>query len=397
MRVLLTTESYLPYLSGVTVSVDSLARGLGARGHEVLVLAPRPARGSAPEPVGSPGPAPSYAWLASYQLPIVAPPAYRMPTPLPHPGALRAARAFAPDVVHAHSPFVTGRLARGLASELNAPLVFTHHTRFADYGHYLGPLAGPGARLVDAYLRRFWAACAAIVAPSEDLAREIRARLPARDGDRVHVIPTGVDVAGIRALAPIDPRAGPGWPHDALVVASLGRLAPEKSPELLVDAVAVAAARVPSLRLTVIGGGPSGERLRARVARHDLAGRVHMTGAVPRLEALARLAGADVFLFTSRTETQGLVLAEALSAGLPAVAVEGPGVAESVRDGVDGIVVAHEPTGSLPDRLADAIVAVADPSRRAAMAERARGNADRFAVERRVDQAVGLYERLRRS
>jgi glycosyltransferase involved in cell wall biosynthesis len=164
-----------------------------------------------------------------------------------------------------------------------------------------------------------------------------------------------------------------------------------------VDAVAVAAARVPSLRLTVIGGGPSGERLRARVARHDLAGRVHMTGAVPRLEALARLAGADVFLFTSRTETQGLVLAEALSAGLPAVAVEGPGVAESVRDGVDGIVVAHEPTGSLPDRLADAIVAVADPSRRAAMAERARGNADRFAVERRVDQAVGLYERLRRS
>ena len=69
MRVLLTTESYLPYLSGVTVSVDSLARGLGARGHEVLVLAPRPARGSAPEPVGSPGPAPRYAWLASYQLP----------------------------------------------------------------------------------------------------------------------------------------------------------------------------------------------------------------------------------------------------------------------------------------------------------------------------------------
>src|SRR3990170_732381 len=118
MRVLLTTESYLPYLSGVTVSVDSLARGLGARGHEVLVLAPRPVRGAAPEPVGSPGPAPRYAWLASYQLPVMAPPAYRMPTPLTHPRALRAARIFRPDVVHAHSPFVTGRLARSLASEL---------------------------------------------------------------------------------------------------------------------------------------------------------------------------------------------------------------------------------------------------------------------------------------
>lgn len=396
MRVLLTTESYLPYLSGVTVSVDSLARGLGARGHEVLVLAPRPARGSTPEPVGSPGPAPRYAWLASYQLPIVAPPAYRMPVPLPHPGGLRAARAFTPDVVHAHSPFVTGRLARGLASELNAPLVFTHHTRFADYGHYLGPLAGPGARLVDAYLRRFWAACAAIVAPSEDLAREIRARLPARHAGRVHVISTGVDVTGIRALAPIDPRADAGWPGDSLVVASLGRLAPEKSPELLLEAVALAAARVPSLRLTVIGGGPSEERLRERVARPDLAGRVHMTGAVPRPDALARLSGADLFLFTSRTETQGLVLAEALTAGLPAVAVDGPGVGESVRDGVDGIVVADAPAGSVPDRLADAIVALADPSRRAAMAERAWADADRFAVERRVGEAEELYERLRR-
>lgn len=397
MRVILTTESYLPYLSGVTVSVDALARGLGARGHEVLVLAPRPARGSVPEPVGSPGPAPRHAWLASYQLPVVAPPAYRMPTPFPHPGAERAARAFVPDVVHAHSPFMTGRLARRLATELNVPLVFTHHTRFADYGHYLGPLAGPGRRLVEAYLRRFWAACAAIVAPSEDLAREIRARLPARHADRVNVIPTGVDVAGIRALAPVDPRAEPGWPHDALVVASLGRLAPEKSPEVLVDAVAVAATRLPSLRLTVIGGGPSEERLRARVAQPDLAGLVHMTGAVPRLEALARLAGADLFLFTSRTETQGLVLAEALAAGLPAVAVDGPGVAESVRDGVDGIVVAHTPADTLPGRLADAIVAIADSSHRAAMAERAGADADRFGVEGRVGQAEELYGRLLRS
>ena len=65
MRVLLTSESSLPYLSGVTVSVDAQARALGARGHEVLVLAPRPADGGVPEPVGSPGPAPRYAWLPS--------------------------------------------------------------------------------------------------------------------------------------------------------------------------------------------------------------------------------------------------------------------------------------------------------------------------------------------
>ena len=397
MRVLLTTESYLPYLSGVTVSVDALARGLGALGHDVLVLAPRPVPGSAPEPVGTPGPEPGYAWLPSYQAPIVAPPGYRMAVPVPGSGGLRRARAFRPDVVHAHSPFVTGRVARRLAAELSAPLVFTHHTRFADYGHYLGPFAGLGSRLADAYIRRFWRACAAIVAPSEDLARDIRARLPVASAHRVHVIPTGVDVAGIRALAPIDPRVEAGWPGDALVVASLGRLAPEKSPELLLAAVAAAAAQMPMLRLLVIGAGPSQATLRTRAELPDLAGRVHLVGALPRPEALTRLAGSDLFLFTSRTETQGLVLAEALSARLPVVAVDGPGVDESVRDGVDGIVVDAMPPDSLPRRLADGLIALADPVRRGAMAEHAAADADRFAVERRVAQAEDLYDTLRRA
>jgi 1,2-diacylglycerol 3-alpha-glucosyltransferase len=393
VRVVLTTESFLPYMSGVTVSVDALARGLGARGHEVLVLAPRPARGETPEPVGSPGPEPQYAWLPSYQMPGVAPAGYRMPWPNPWSGALEEARRFRPQVVHANSPFVSGLLARGLARDLRLPLVFTHHTRFADYGHYFGPLAGPGTRLTDGYLRRFWLACAAIVAPSGDLGREIRERLPA-PADRVHVIPTGIDVAGIRALDPIDPRTEAGWPPDAIVVASLGRLAQEKSPELVLDAAAAAIARVPALRLLVIGGGPSEEDLRDRAAAPDLAGRVRLTGALPRPEALATLAGADLFLFTSRTETQGLVLAEALAAGLPAIAVDGPGVRDSVRDGVDGIVVAPEPAVTRAARLAGEVVALTAPDRRAPMTERARADAGRFDLGSRVAQVEALYASL---
>jgi 1,2-diacylglycerol 3-alpha-glucosyltransferase len=394
MRVLLASESYLPYLSGVTVSVDSLARGLGERGHDVLVLAPRPAAGSDPGDVGSPGPAPRHAWLGSYQLPAVVPTGYRMPWPNPWSSALSEARDFRPDVIHAHSPFLTGLLAVRLARQLGVPLVFTHHTRFGDYGHYLGALAGVASRMTDAYLRRFWRACAAIVAPSEDLARDIRARLPARMADRVAVIPTGIDVAGIRALDPVDSRAEAGWPEDTVVVASLGRLAPEKSPDLLLEAMALAAARRADLRLLVIGGGPSAEALGARAARPDLAGRVHMSGPLPRRAALARLRGADLFAFTSRTETQGLVLAEALAAGLPAVAVEGPGVGESVRGGIDGTVVAHDPAASLPERLADAIVDAAEPARRLALAERALADATRFAIDRRLAEVEALYARL---
>lgn len=395
MRILLTAESFLPYLSGVTVSVDALARGLGGRGHEVLVLAPAPASGEEPGDAGSPGPAPRYAWLPSYQLPRPVPPRYRMPWPAPWAAAVREAERFGPDVVHAHSPFVTGLLARRLAGRVGAPLVFTHHTRFADYGHYLGPLAGPGSAITERYLGRFWNGCAAVIAPSTDLAAEITERLPAGRRGRVHVIPTGVDVAGIQAAAVSDPRPAAGWPPDAIVAVSLGRLAPEKSPLTVLEAVALAGASDRRLRLLVIGGGPSEASLRARAARPDLAGRVAFTGMLPRAEALSRLRGGDLFVFASRTETQGLVLAEALSAGLPPVAVAGPGVADSVRDGVDGIVVSAMPEHGRAARVAAAIGAlVGDDGRRRGMAERAASDAGRFSVDVRVGQTDTLYREL---
>ena len=395
MRIALTSESYLPYLSGVTVSVDALARGLGAQGHEVLVVAPRAAAGREIVAIGSSGPEPGYAWLPSYQLPAVAPAGYRMPWPSPTAEAWRRAEAFRPDVVHAHSPFVTGLLARRLARRLGVPLAFTHHTRFADYRHYLGVLAGPGATLTDAYLGRFWAGCAAIVAPSNDLATEIRSRLPAVRRDRVHVIPTGIDVEAIRASARIDPRPVAGWPSDSVVVVSLGRLAPEKRPELILDTMERITAEEPRARLLVVGGGPSEADLRERAEGQRLAGRVAFTGQVSRTEALARVAGADLFVFVSRTETQGLVLAEALAAGLPAVAVDGPGVRESVRDGIDGVVVTAEPDSTVAERLATAAMALlADGERRTGMAARARTDAGRFAVERRVAEMVEMYRSI---
>lgn len=395
MRILLTSESFLPYLSGVTVSVDALARGLGARGHDVLVLAPAPAGGEEPGAAGSPGPVPRYAWLPSYQLPRLVPPRYRMPWPAPWAAAVREAERFGPDVVHAHSPFVTGLLAHRLARGAGAPLVFTHHTRFADYGHYLGPLAGPGSAITERYLGRFWSGCAAVIAPSTDLAAEISERLPAGRRGRVHVIPTGVDVAGIQSATASDPRPAADWPPDAIVAISLGRLAPEKSPMTVLDAVALAPARGTRLCLLVVGGGPSEASLRARAARPDLAGRVAFTGMLPRAEALARLRGGDLFVFASRTETQGLVLAEALSAGLPSVAVEGPGVADSVRDGVDGIVVAAMPEDGRATRVAAAIgLLVGDEARRRGMADRAASDAGRFSVEVRVGETEALYRDL---
>lgn len=394
LRIAIFGETYLPYLSGVTVSTEVLARGLNAAGHEVLLVVPRPADGSEPGTAGASGPDPRVAWLPSFQTPRPAPAGYRVPKPIPS-AALEAAAAFAPQIVHAQSPFTSGLMARRLARRLSAPLVFTHHTRFGDYRHYLGPLALPGSVLMDAYLRRFWRSCAGIVAPGNELSREIGDRLGRRPRPLVRTIATGIEVAQLAALPAADPRPVAGWPADAVVVASLGRLAPEKSVDLVVDAFAEVAADEPAVRLLMIGGGPSESSLRARAAKPDLAGRVHLTGQLPRLEALAVAKGADLLFAASRTETQGLVLAEALAVGLPVVALAGPGVTDSVRDGVDGLVVPVEPAVDRRSRLAAALrVVVRDPARRAALAEAAVAGADRFDVATRIGSVVALYREL---
>jgi glycosyltransferase involved in cell wall biosynthesis len=394
LRVAVFGESYLPYLSGVTVSTETLARGLRAAGHEVLLVAPRPADGAEPSGAGAPGPSPAYAWLPSYQAPPPAPPGYRMPWPLPS-DALRAARDFAPEIVHAQSPFVSGLMARRTAQHVGARLVFTHHTRFGDYRHYLGPLARVAEGTLNAYLGDFWAGCAAVVAPGSTLAEEIRHRLGPRRRPLVRVIPTGVDVGALRALAPRDLRAAYGWPPDAVIVASHGRLAAEKNIAVLLEAFAVAASRDPRLRLVLVGSGPAADATATRAAAPDLAGRVALPGRMPRLEALSIVAGADLFAFASQTETQGLVLAEALAVGLPVVALAGPGVEDSVRDGVDGVVVRSPRPDAAARSLGDAIATLAgDPERRAAMAGQAREGAERFDVTRRIDEVVELYREV---
>jgi 1,2-diacylglycerol 3-alpha-glucosyltransferase len=394
LRVAIFGESYLPYLSGVTVSTEALARGLRAAGHEVLLAVPQPAGGTEPGTAGAVGPDPQIAWLPSFQVPGPAPLGYRVPWPLPS-AALRAAAAFRPQIVHAQSPFTSGLMARRLARSLGAPLVFTHHTRFADYRHYLGPLAGPGAALMEAYLRRYWLGCAGVVAPGSGLAVEIRERLGDRSRPLVRTIPTGIEVAALAALAIQDPRPIAGWPSDAVVVATLGRLSPEKSVELVLEAFAAAAVDEPGMRLLMVGGGPSEAALRRRAASRDLAGRVHLTGGLPRAEALAMLKGADLFASASRSETQGLVLAEALALGVPVVAIDGPGVADSVRDRIDGLIVSGGSAGERQRSLAVALRGLArDPARRAELAAAAVAGAGRFDDATRIGSMVALYREL---
>ena len=399
LRIVVVAESYLPYLSGVTVSTEALVRGLGARGHQVLLVAPRPAQGAELGTTGAEGPDPEIAWLPSYQLPRPVPPGYRMPWPALGDAVVRRAIAFGPDVVHAQSPFVAGRFARRVARRARAPLVFTQHTRYTDYRHYLSAFATIGGAMVVHYLDRFMRRCDAVIAPSSDLAEEIRARLGASARPIVRPIPTGIDLERIAALEALDHRGAQGWPREAVIAVTAGRLAPEKSVETLLEGFAAAAARDARLRLVIVGDGTSAEALRKRAGASDLAGRVVFLGQLPRQQALAAVKGGDVFLFASRTETQGLVLVEALACGVPVIAVAAPGVSDSVDDGLDGLVVPAEPARARAEALGQALATLAgDAERRTAMGRAGLEGAARYSVAVRLGQVEDLYrEALARS
>jgi glycosyltransferase involved in cell wall biosynthesis len=288
-------------------------------------------------------------------------------------------------------------MALRAARRRSVPLVLTHHTRFGEYRHYLGPFAPAAGLVLESYLKRFRETSAAVIAPSEALASGIRATHGARGRPMVRAIPTGVDVAAIGSLAPLDPRPPSGWPPEAVVAVTLGRLAPEKNVHLLLDAFSVAAARVPELRLLVIGSGPAEAILRRRAEAADLRGLVAFTGLLSRSAALARLRCSDLFVLASLTETQGLVLAEATACGLPTVALDGPAVAETVRHGKEGVLVAA--TGGDRDRraLGEAIAELAaDRERRAAMAATALADAARLDVSVSLGRTLDLYDAVSR-
>jgi len=377
MRVGLFTNNYLPFRGGVTTAVETLRRGLEALGHSVWVFAP-----AWREPHADPAfvfryasaPAPTYPGFA---------------IPLPFSRRLsRAARDLELDVVHAQHPFLLGVTARRLARAEGRPLVFTYHTRYEKYAHYV-PLperlvAAAAVRLAS----RFADSADLVVAPSARIAESLAA---GGVTSPIATVPTGVPLdlfcPGDRGQA----RRTLGLPEGVPLCLYVGRLDREKSVERVIDAFGSIAGAVSGARLLLVGQGSYETALKRLAAASPARAAIDFMGSVVREELPPYYRAADLFLFSSETETQGLVLAEAHACALPAVAVRASGVDEVVRDGETGLL-----TKSDAQDLADAAIGLLlDADRRLGMGRAARELAGRdFSAMRQVEVMAGLYRRL---
>jgi glycosyltransferase involved in cell wall biosynthesis len=374
VRIALFTNNYLPFCGGVTISVETLRRGLQQRGHDVWVMAPR-FRGVAGDTPG----------VVRYpSVPATTYPEFPLAIPFA-PSVAARVRALDVDVFHAHHPFLLGPAARRFARRDGRPLVFTYHTRYEKYAHYV-PLTRTLVEAAAVRLStRFAARVDAVIAPSmvvrDDLERR-GVRTP------VTVVPTGVDLAHFRPGDRAAARRALGLADGDPVLLYVGRLDREKSVDRVLLAFDRVASTVPRARLLLVGHGKEAERLRRLAGSLPAAPRVSFLGARAHATLPVCYQAADVFVFASETETQGLVLAEAAACGLPAVAVDAPGCDEVVRDGATGLLTKRDPTA-----LAEAAIGlVLDGERRAAMAARARDVAVRaFDVRLQIDRTLAVY------
>jgi glycosyltransferase involved in cell wall biosynthesis len=378
MNILMVTNTFTPHVGGVARSVQSFSDAFRRRGHRVMVIAPRFDDMPAAESDVIRFPAIRHFHHSDFSLPV------------PAPVHLHAGlRNFGAHIVHSHHPFLLGDTALRIAARYRLPIVFTHHTMYERYTHFL-PVDAPGIRRFAVHLASGYCnLCDAVVAPGATVAEALRQRgvtVP------IEVIPTGIDPAPFGQANGHAFRRRMGIPEQAFLVGYLGRLSAEKNLDFLARAVSRFLARNRQAHFLLVGEGPEKSNLTDIFAASGQRQRLHMAGLLDRPAVAAAYRAMDVFTFASQSETQGMVLAEAMTAGTPVIAVEAPGVRDIVRNGHNGRLLAGENL----DLFVSALQWLADrpAGERQRLREGALATAACYGMERSADRMLRLYAKL---
>lgn len=378
MNVWMMTNTYTPFVGGVARSVAAFTGECRKAGHRVLVVAPvyEGAPQSEPDVVRIPAIQNFNGSDFSLALPV---PGYLTPY-------FDECR---PDIVHSHHPHLLGNTAVRIASRFNRPLVFTHHTMYEHYLHYVPAEAGRMREFVISLVTGYCNLCDCVVAPSRSVAEILRERGVEAP---IEIIPTGVDVQRYEKGDGAAFRCRHGISRGAFVAGYVGRLAPEKNLPFLAEAMRAFASRTRKGHFLVVGSGPSSQEIRKVFRDAGLRRRLHLAGSRQGQDLVDAYHAMDVFVFASRSETQGMVLTEAMAAGRPVVALDATGTREVVVDGGNGRLLDSQD----PEEFAAAVggIASASSQQREQLGRAAVETAREFSMERCARDLMTVYERL---
>lgn len=384
MRIAMLTNNYKPYMGGVPIAVEYLAEALRKQGHTVYVFAP------------------TYENQAEEEYVIRYPSFPAKVAGAPIPNVLtkvfgKEIRELGIEVIHVHHPALVGNIALMLRRKYGIPVVYTYHTRFEQYLHYVRSLQWVEARTraVERYMDYFNSRCDLILTPTPGMKEYLESGGLTTP---VGILPTGIRRRNFRPderkAAQIRSACGGNADYFFCTVA---RLAKEKNLDFQLRGLKLLKenleGRGKTFRHMVIGEGPERERLLGRAQELGLSGNLVLAGKVPNEDIPDYLRAADAFLFSSKSETQGIVILEAMAAGVPIVAVRASGVEDIVMDGENGFLTAEKEA-----EWAGRILAVMEDGK---VRERVRENAERtagqYTEEIIAKRAAAYYRTARRN
>ena len=375
LRVAIFSDSALPILNGVSVSIDCLVNELRNRGHSVHVFTAAHFRYRDPDPNTYRSFAVETPWTKGY--PLALPPFLRL---------LRQFRRHEFDLIHTHTPWTLGFVGLRWAESHGLPIVSTYHTLYDRYAHYIPYFPRRYIRFkIAKHTSWYYNHVDHVITPSEAALKWLRRHSVTT---RATIIPTPAlpktffDRAEVRHQLGIPPE------HKILLYA--GRIAKEKNLQTLFSMAALAFEKDPSLRLWLVGDGPFRPACAEMARSLGIGDRVKFAGFVPRQEVDRYYAAADLFVFSSITETQGLVVLEAMNYGLPAVVVAGGGASEAIIDGVNGLIVRNDPH----DFAAEVLELLRDEERYASLSAEAARSAREQGTGAMAERVLGVYREV---
>jgi 1,2-diacylglycerol 3-alpha-glucosyltransferase len=381
VRALFISDVYFPRVNGVSTSIRTFREDLSACGVQTLLVAPRydgEGSGSAADVLRVPaGAVPGdpedrrMSWRALRR-------------------TLHGLSTDDFDLVHIHTPFIAHYAGVRFARRAGIPCLATYHTFFEEYlHHYLPALPhGLGRALARRFTRSQCAAVQALLAPSEPM-RQVLADYGVTTP--VHVLPTGLAADRFRAGNGQAFRAAAGIAPQRPLALYVGRVAHEKNIGFLLRMFPQVLRAVPAALLVIAGEGPAREALRAEVRTLGLEHAVQFAGYLERNSALLDCyAAADAFVFASRTETQGLVLLEAMAQGAPVVSTAELGTRSILVPGSGALVVPEE----APAFAAAVARVLSDAGLREGMAARGRSYARSWSSAAMARRLTQIYQEL---
>lgn len=337
MRICLFTDSFLPYISGVSSAVFNQANELARRGHEVNIFHPRPNRSDRGQPI--PG---LDSKIGVFSLPLSLPtpnvPKLRFAVPL-FIYTYRRLRMANPDLIHVHTEFGCGLEGMLLGRWKKLPVIGTFHTFFAE-PDYLKQFHIPNfaftRKAMWKYSVGFFNRCSHIVSPSKSVKDHLVARGLSTEAT---LLSNGIEKVDFRPEEEIrEFRRSFGIDDFSFIY--VGRISPEKSLDVALDAFKQVLSVNPKAKFVIIGNGPADKAVDAKVKSLELGDTVIRTGRIERNDLMSDnypLLG-DVFVTPSKTENQPVSLLEAMAFGLPMIGPRAKGIPELVNNGVDGLI-----------------------------------------------------------